>query len=315
MLVILLRLVAPTLLVIIKPLVTFCCLMMALTKPVLASEAPADLAEHSTSGHHWTLKLPKTNTVAFSGALDFEGANVGTPSMLYPAPNAAAFLVSVVTHGLIVESQKDSQRKKAQEQADRVLEPYRSILDAMTYPQLAQPWLEDSFPESRKKLLADDVSPEAGDWSMESVPVLLMAQNQKALILDNLISVRAPNASEDAVQHLHIRVISPTVEGQDPASSWMADQGSKLKKMSVWLFSESMRIAMDKAIPDASNDQPFRTIRYMSAGAEKMERAQLISQSCDRLLIRTLRGSLMSVPARPLPSNGVTGPESSCLKG
>jgi hypothetical protein len=54
----------------------------------------------------------------------------------------------------------------------------------------------------------------------------------------------------------------------------------------------------------SNNDQPFRTIRYLEGTAEKMERAQLINEHCGRLLIKTLRGSLMSVPAKASAPRG-----------
>jgi hypothetical protein len=40
-----------------------------------------------------------------------------------------------------------------------------------------------------------------------------------------------------------------------------------------------------------------------------MERAQVLGEQCDRLLIKTLRGWLMSVPARPgVAPAATTGP-------
>jgi hypothetical protein len=48
----------------------------------------------------------------------------------------------------------------------------------------------------------------------------------------------------------------------------------------------------------ASPDAPHRTVRYRLGGEERMERAQVLSERCDRLLIRNLRGWLMSVPVQ-----------------
>jgi hypothetical protein len=299
-------------------ILVFCCCLIdiglaACEASEIAGTKPA--AGQAAMGRNWSLKLPKIDKVVFSGALDYDGASVDTNSMLYPAPNAAAFLVSVVTHGLIVESQKDNQRKKAQEQADEVLEPYRLILDTFTFSQLAQPWLDGSLPATGRKLVVDGESPEGGDWSIESVPVFLMAQNQKALILDNLVSIRAPNANEDTLQQTRIRVISHAEENPDPAAIWTADQGRKLKEVSAWLFSESMNIALNDASHNAGNhDHPFKTIRYLEGGTNKMERAQVIDDRCDRLVIRTLRGSFMSVPVKPSLSGKGSSPETRCLK-
>lgn len=65
--------------------------------------------------------------------------------------------------------------------------------------------------------------------------------------------------------------------------------------------------AMKVAIDGSNTDQPFRTIRYVEGTAEKMERAQLVSEHCGRLVIKTLRGSLMSVPVKASASTGGNG--------
>jgi hypothetical protein len=60
---------------------------------------------------------------------------------------------------------------------------------------------------------------------------------------------------------------------------------------------QALRIALDArrlgAMPDA-----YRTVRYPQGSSEQIERATLMAQSCDRLVIRNLRGTLMSVPAQ-----------------
>jgi hypothetical protein len=230
--------------------------------------------------------------------------------MLYPAPNAVVFLASVITHGLIVESQKSSQRKEAQEHADKVLDSYQPILSAFSYQQLVRPWVDGMLPESSKALIGDAQSLGSNDWLIETTPVFLMAQDQRTLILDAIVSIRAPGV---AGYQSRIRVISPTEESEDPAGTWTADQGKKLKEVSAWLFSESLNIAMSTAVAGTDKiDQPFRTIRYLEGTSEKMERAQLIGEHCGRLIIKTLRGLLLSVPVKASTSSDGNTPEITC---
>lgn len=297
-----------------KALAAYCC-VMALG---LASCWAADSTESApgvwdaTSERSWSLKLPDDGKVVFSGALDYAGGSAGSSFMPYPAPNAVAFVAAVVTHGLIVDSQKNSQRKKAQEYADKVLDPYQSILGTVSYQQLARLWAEDLQPGARRKLVGTTDSPGSDDWLIEATPVFLMAQDRRTLTLDALISIRAPSATENAYQN-RIRVISPAVGNEDPAGAWAAEEGKKLKEVSAWLLSESLNIAMRTAIDGSSNnDQPFRTIRYLEGTAEKMERAQLVSEHCGRLVIKTLRGSLMSVPVKASTTTGSNGGEMAC---
>jgi hypothetical protein len=269
----------------------------------------------ATSDRGWSLKLPEDDKVVFSGALDHDGVSVGTNSMMYPAPNAAGFIAAVITHGLIVESQKNSQRKTAQESADKVLDPYQSILSTISYRQLARPWIEDLQPGASRKLIGAAESPGSDEWLIEATPVFLMAQDRRTLSLDVLVSIRESGAKSDAGYQNLIHVISPAVENEDPAAAWAADEGKKLKEVSAWLFSESLNIAMRAAVDGSANDQPFRTIRYLEGTSEKMERAQLISEDCGRLLIKTLRGSLMSVPVRAPAGTGGNSTKMACGKG
>lgn len=248
------------------------------------------------------LKLPKTDRVAFSGELDFQGADVGSGSILYPAPNAAGLIAALITHGLIVESQKSSQRTEAQKRADRIMEPFSPALENFSYPELAHPWLSGDSPSSPKRLAEDAASQEKGEWLIESAPVFLMAQDHRSLVLDNQVSIRTPGASEEAVQQVRVQIVSPPEESQDPTAAWTTDKGRKLKETCSRLFTESMDIALGVKA-DSTADRPFRTVRYLAGNAEKMERAQVIDKRCGRLLIKNLRGTLMSVPVKPLDTD------------
>lgn len=269
----------------------------------------------AAGGHSWSLRLPGDGKVAFRGALDDGGASVGSPSMLYPAPNAAGFIAAVITHGLIVESQKNTQRKKAQENADRVLDPYRSLLDVITYEELARAWGERMPQEGARKLIGPSEAPAIGGWLIEAKPVFTMAQDQRTLRLDAAITIRAPDAADSAASQHHILVISPAVGSESPTEAWTAGEGKALREASAWLFAESVDIAMGAAAGDGDvADRPFRTIRYLEGRTEKMERAQLISEQCGRAIIKTLRGALMSVQLKA-PTPGASGAQASCAQG
>ncbi len=295
----------------------FCCVMtLGLGACWAANSTESDSGVGQTTGdRNWSLRLPADDKLMFSGALNSEGWNVHSPSIMYPAPNVGGFVVAVITHGLIVESQKSRQLKKAQEDADKVLEPYQSTLSLISYQQLARPWVEKTQPTFSRRLVGVTESPRSDEWLIEATPVFLMAQDKRTLSLDNLVSMRAPGATEKTGLQYRIRVISPAVENEDTAAAWSADAGKKLNEVSAWLFSESLNIATRMAVEGSDkNDQPFQTIRYLEGTTEKMERAQLISERCGRLLIKTLRGSLMSVPVKTSTPPG-RSTEAACANG
>ncbi len=247
----------------------------------------------------WILSLPQNDTPVFSGQLDFDGAYVDMQTMLYPAPNAAGFLAAIITHGLIVESQKDSQRKKAQENADKVLDAYKPLLATLSLQQLAQVWLSQAQPGIARRLRETATIPGDDDGLIEVAPVFLLAQDQRTLVMDMMVSVRPPAAAGVSGFSGRIRVFSRPESGKDPAAAWLANEGKKLREDGAWLLMESLDIAVHAAEGNMGEGSPFRTIRYIEGGTEKMERARLISEQCGRLVIRNLRGEFMSVPARP----------------
>jgi hypothetical protein len=83
----------------------------------------------------------------------------------------------------------------------------------------------------------------------------------------------------------------------DPGALWMADGGARLKAESAALFGQALdvvlRLAEGESVPA---DASFTTFHYSEGRAEKLERAQVVSGTCDRVLLKTLRGEYWSVP-------------------
>lgn len=106
-----------------------------------------------------------------------------------------------------------------------------------------------------------------------------------------------------------IRVVSNPNTNENSVVEWTANNGEKLKDQSAKLLAESFDIAFRDAGDTSDKEKiPERTIRYREGGREKMERAQVLSTQCDRLLIRSLRGTLLSVPIQPI----VAGASDTC---
>ena len=268
-----------------------------------AASAPAAL------GRPWSLRLPTIDKVVFRGSVNHDAAGMGTGAMMYPAPNAIGLLAAVLTHGLISSSARESQKSQMQSEADKVLQPFESVLSAFTNRRLMEEGLRRMSTAGSKRVIAPaDAS--AGDWLIESAPVFSMTQDRGALVLDNVVRIYAPGSSKVNYAQT-VRVVSrplsappsPTAPTEAETSSdlaplWLESEGRRLVDSSVALFAESLDIALDQAsLPTVEEKSPYRTFRYAEGGSERMERAQLVSESCGRTLIRTLRGWLMSIPA------------------
>ena len=244
----------------------------------------------------WCLRLPLDGPVVYHGVASFDEAGAGAGSFLYPAPNAVGMLAAVFTHALLVDSAKKDQKDKLQAAADKVLLPYKVVLDKFNYRDLLRRALEKTATGGNAKIIEANGEP-GQDIVVESGPIFSLTQDQKAIILDNAIVIHMPGTAPEAAYRNTMRVVSNPRDVADPAAFWTANDGEKIKDESAKLVGESLAIAFHDAAASADRDGiPYRTIRYREGTAEKIERAQVLSNHCDRLLIRTLRGTLMSIP-------------------
>lgn len=265
-------------------------LILVSVSPALAT-VPISIDKDS----HWLLRLPKEDNVAYKGDVNFDRAGANNLQMMYPAPSAIGFLAAVFTHGAIVDQQKKSEKDKLQEEANKVLTPYASILKDYTNKELMQRTL-DRLAGGEKRLLESDAA-SATEWVVASVPIFTMTQDQSAIIVENAIAIYPPNATVAVYQNA-VKVVSQAKDDKDLTGFWSANGGAKLKEESAALLAHSIEIALNEAATPLDADSPQKTFRYQEGNAEKIERAQLVSAFCQRAVIRTLRGWLMSVPIR-----------------
>lgn len=291
-------------------LATGCIALMSLPMRVGATDGSGQAQQSSarsiTDNSSWALRLPKEDKVVYRGEVSLDEAGMGTTQMLYPAPNAVGFLAAVFTHGALVESEKKNQKERLQNEADKVLTPYEAVLSTYTYKELMQEGLQKTSTGGRKKLAEYTEKPGA-EWLIECAPVFLITQDQSAIILENSISIYAPEATSTAVYRNIVKVISETREEKKLPDFWTANQGEKLKDESANLFAQSIDMAInDMANGSRENDNAQKTFRYLEGHAKKFERGQLVSEQCNRIVIKNLRGWLMSIPATPSASTSPT---------
>lgn len=239
------------------------------------------------------LRGPAEPLVAFHGLPNFDGAGSSGMPMLYPAPNVAGMLAGVITHGLLMSGGRDREKATIREEADRVLLPYQADLAQFRHDDLLHAALAQVQVAGPRRLAPSSAVAAAGETAVDSVPVFYMTQDRRALVLVNTISVRPAGASAPVTKM--VRVVSAPRE-RDPASGWINGDKNLLREASVAMQARALDIALaDHAVPAST---PFRTVRYEEGGSERMERAQVIAEQCDEVLMRTLRGEWMAVPRK-----------------
>ncbi|RYF17526.1 MAG: hypothetical protein EOO30_06785 [Comamonadaceae bacterium] len=247
----------------------------------------------------WRLRPPAEGPVVYRGVVNFDAAGAPHGSMLYPGgAGAGGLLVAIIAHGMIVESTKAAQKQKMQEEADRILLPFQEQLATFRSAELLQLALQRLQPGSDRLPLPPHAT--AGEWTLAAQPVFGLTQDRQALILDNAIAIFPPGETEKPAYSVVVRVVSSPRESQDPVAAWSApaESGTVLKEESAQLVAHSLALALrDSVRPVAEGG--FRTLRYRQGTAEKMERAQPLEVLCRRVVVRNLRGWLMSLPQTP----------------
>lgn len=267
--------------------------LLTMNASARAEAVSASVPELPSAGTGWTLQLPEDEKVMYKGVLSYDATGPNGSGMLYPAPNAGGFLAGLITHAIILESMKSRQKTAAQEAADKVLTPFTDVIQNYTHRELMQRAVEKMAPPQTVQLIPYAEKPQ-NEWLIQSVPVFSLTQDQTALVLDNVISISQPGAASYVNT---IRIVSAPSQAPNLVQYWSANQGEKLKSLSVGLVADSLQIAMKGANGSFGGETPtYKTVRYLEGKTEKMERAQLLGEQCNRVLIKTLRGWLMSVP-------------------
>ncbi len=277
--------------------------LLLLDSAIAQDAKPAAGAPRPPAGEmDWALRLAKEgDLVAYRGVADMNQAGMGAGAMMYPAPSAAGFVAALITHGLLLESVKSSQKTKLQEDADKVLVPYRGVLGAYAARDLMRSGLAHCR-AGRNRRAIEAAEGAGADWLVETQPVFSLTQDQRAIILDAVVTLFAPGAPASPAHQVVVRVVSDPGPETEPVTFWTGADGEKLRTESARLLAQSLDIGLAEiAAGPPQGAAVHRTFRYREGGIERMERAQLVAERCGRLTLRTLRGALMSVPASNAP--------------
>jgi hypothetical protein len=246
------------------------------------------LSQACAAAERWTLELPTTDPVAFRGIADFDKAGFGTGSMAYPAPNVGGLLIGVLVHAAATEAARSSQKSQLQRDADAILVPYQPLLAKLTHAELLR--MQPAAPA--------DASVTTPPWRVQSTPVFGLTHDGRALVLENALALSREGAAlQPAAFQSSVKIVSAPVKDPDPVAYWTADDGLRLREQSAILIRESVELAVaaaDGRLSIASEAQ--KTHRYLEGSNEKMERAERLNSRCGRMVLRTLRDTLLSVP-------------------
>jgi hypothetical protein len=238
-------------------------------------------------------RVPASAEVLWRGLLKNEGAAVGAGQQigLYPAPSVVGLLAGILTHAAVAQGVQSAQRKREQDEADKVLTSYAEALKAWPASSL---W--EAAAGSRDLLWDGNTAAPKG--SVELQPVFSLTQDEAAVVLDVAVTI-TPAVGMPPEQTL-VRVVSTPLGVTDMRAYWAADGAQRLKSAAAALLAHAVVIAGQHGAAASGAAVEWlpaaRTFRYRQGSGERFERAQPVATMCARAVLRTLRGTLLSVP-------------------
>jgi hypothetical protein len=260
-----------------------------------ASAAAAQRMRDTLTTRAWAWRAPPPDSrVLFHGVVSYDNAGGGAGAMMYPAPNAAGLLVAILTHAALNGGARSAEAKRLEEEADKVLEPFKGPIERLAPRDLQQAAAARLDFVATPSLV--EAARDAGDaWVIETQPVFLLSQDRRALVVETVVRLYDGAAPAPALERA-VRVVSPPVKSPDAETYWLQAEGDRLAHTSAALLAEAVRVALMDV--NAPADVPQRTVRYVEGSADKFERAMPLAERCERVALRTLRGAVMSVPVR-----------------
>jgi hypothetical protein len=282
------------------PILFLAFMLTGCVTPVVKQQVrPVDKAMAERLDGTWIAAIGEDRPFRFAG--EYLDSNIANGyQMLYPAPDFATFLVGVATHAALQSAQTESHNNAQRLASDKVLIPYKQILDEM--------WVHSTFKNAVQIQNSRVEIVDLSDVTNSSeIPVIdlaahsIMAQSQRALIVDLVARIKNPSSNEDDSGYVHkVRVISNPIEIDEDKiiSYWLDDNGHKIKQTVTHLLAQAIDLFIDDATQHLHPIQEKQiTARYKFGLERRIERASLLNQSCTRLTLRTLRGWVLSVPA------------------
>lgn len=230
-----------------------------------------------------------TPALTWSGIAASDPAGT-TASFLYPAPNAGGLIAAILTHSLLVNGSRESERQARQTAADQALEPYKTVIERLDAAQLT------GVLQSR---WASDQSVQGGARRIVHLqPHFRVSTDHRVIVLDARIRVHGVDeSSERSIPDKWVQVVSTPRDGEDPLAAWLDNDALVFREEIVSMLTHGIAIALEA--PPLPAAAPARTQRYAFGNETRMERGQPLASGCGRVVLWTLRESWMSVPLIP----------------
>lgn len=242
------------------------------------------------------LRVHDNGPVRFYGAVDYDKLNAGQLGTLYPAPTTGVFVASVLTHAVIAESSKDSEKSAQQTAADKVLAPYQDQIQFL-FPFDLKKSAQEHMNSSSIGVKIGEAPNTSSSWVLVSNPVYFMSADERSIAVVNKVAVFKNGQTETPIYQNMIEAVSDAAPAKSPQSYWKDNKNPAFQRTVKQLFNKSIELAIQDAtlmLNDAN--APESTIHYSKSGNTLFERGRRLHADCGHITIRTLRGWIKWVP-------------------
>ena len=243
-----------------------------------SAQEAINIAEPGKIPGTYFIDAPDASELAFHGQRDSVGVTGGQNSgMMYPAYDAASFLVAIATHAAISGSINKSKRSKAIEAADMVTKPYLVITQQLTPDSVLQETilLHSVTNPSLHQMQTAEHLPSSNSWYTRISPVFIMATSEDSIIIKNTVEIMESRYINS--QQLENLAYSKTIIFQstplENKSAWLQSNGEIFKTTLNKLLLASIKLALNDFSHAGQNKPEYSTIRYLNNGKRKSNEA------------------------------------------
>jgi hypothetical protein len=281
------------------------CLLSAALALAAASRASAADDAGPTPIGAVSLRLPDQELVRFQGLANNDHAG-GSPAGILYFGGPIGLVAGIITQGAIEKHQQDKLKQTMHDIADQVLTPYQATLHRFTNKAFAERAYEVFSTEEAKTLLRA-LDPQATGLKIDCSPGFFMTTDARTVIIENpiLIYTTSATAKTPPIFKNVVRIVAipRPPHGESAEDSWAANDGAELETLAVGELRESLRLALIEATQGyANHSAEYRNVHYLEGTREKVEHSLVLMELADHMILKTLRGWILSVPVMPAVS-------------
>ncbi len=282
-------------------------LLLSVSDSSLAKKKYSSLFEfRETQQGNIQVEMAWSAPVVYKGYYNSGDAVVSKPqSVMYQdvGVGAAGPAAQLIAQAIFTSAARKKKYRKAQEQADQVLLGYSDSLATLSNTDL--------FNLLKVKAREVDVTfdilvaeNKRKSHYLKLVPEYTVAQNMASLILTTKVEVYSGKRSRKPLFSSDFIVVSKQMSADHVDEFWHSDNLQGFVDLSTSMFEQSVEMilyAMENELTSVGNQ---KTYKYDFDGKTRYERATLASYQssqklCEQLVLITIGGNLMSLPAEP----------------